>query len=616
MPGRVLNVKCYLEGIEVPFAGAQITVTTNQASSCTLSIPPTNLAFKIRPRTRVHLFWFDDVSGKWLLLWEGEVLSLGYTKRPGSRSLQLRCQDLSNYWDYTLKMLFNLRDGAQVSGTKTFFFGNTSCMVHITPTAAQDKIWTKLTNGDDLPRAVSDFLKQLTDQMPYYQSVNARMKLNRQLQLVDDDRAKNLLKVSTMVALTSNLVGRQGDTTSIRDIINSFCSLINYTHGSLGAPAYLKHQLTSFLLKPNTYGCLPPRCNVLFPDTCGGIEYSRDFMQEPTRAMCRAQMVPGQTPNDLTSPVITAPTYLFDSLKSLSQPNSEDIFKIFTDEELEKGVVPQVINLPCPELLSIDPNGGSGEEYSRQYVDYMFQMARYAGRGLGLNCELNPWLVCNFPLVVFDATRSYFAQVDTISHTIDASGGGYTNVSCSLAREVDVAKDDSPFISNAWFSEKYQPTNIHSTYQDLLGCAALGDRLAAATFESPGTAAMVGSGAAYQLQNSSRVNTSRVAATVYDPANPQSSAYHHAAASGNAYAFADAYRRRPLASLDDVVDFYNMGKTQGDPPTELGGSFSSSGGDLVPSVNGGSIVTSQTYKRDIVRAYVKEINASRVLDGR
>ncbi|MEN6550200.1 MAG: hypothetical protein ABFE07_29500 [Armatimonadia bacterium] len=617
MPGQVLNIKCYLEGVEVPLSSVSISSGVNAASTASISLPPSRAGFKLRPRTRVHLFWLDDATREWLLLWEGEILGLSSEKEPGSRSLSYACADLSNYWDYTPKMMMSLSTGVQFM-SEIMFYGNTSSTVSVGKDLVVDQIWERLAQKSSLPEAIKSFLADLTNDIPYFQTVNGRTKLNEQLRLVDDTHVQELIKATDLTALCQNVSGASGDKATLRQILQAFAGMAGYLLCAPGTPAWTGNSLGSFFLLPNTYGCLPPRCNVVFPDTCSKISYQRNFMAEPTRMWCRGQPIPGADPGKLTAVNCTAPAYLFEAIaKPGGSVSKESIFSSFTDEELERGVRPEILDMPFPQLFSLNPDKKSyNVEYLQQYVDYAFQVARYAGRTLSFSTPLNPWLVAGFPCAVFDSVQSYFAQIDAVNHVVDGSGGGYSHVQCSLAREIDPANDDSPFIAKDWFNANYQPAKIHDTYQALLGCAALGDPSAALIAEKPGGADAVASGSAYKMQGSDRLNTSRVAAGVYSSEDKGTSQYHAAVQANSAYSFADGYRRRPLARMRDVFAFYGVSQPGQYPPEEFDGDLLSYKGAGPQSVNGGTIVTAAKYKRNLVKAYADELRQSRVLDGR
>jgi len=628
MPGRKLHIKCYLEGIEVPISGVQISINVNQASSAEITIPPTDKAFLIRPRTRVHIFWFDDTSSNWYLIWEGEVLALGFSKSTNGRAVSLSCADLSNYWDYTLKMLYQASSGASLGArSETIFYGNEKREVTILPSSAQEGLLAELTKDQNLPLSVYNFLQKMTNSITYYSKINDRLKINKQIKIMPDNKILSLLKGGMFKALINNLMGNHGDLASIREIINSFCSMSIYTHVPIGAPSIVQGIINSFVLKPNLFGCIPPKCNVVFPDICSNISYSRSFMNEPTRMMIQAQWTPGRD-GKIRPLTRTAPAYLYQKLKNLT---NEAVLKSFTDEELEKGIIPREINLPFPELFAMmDSNRPEGQDsrrvsinYLNQYGEYMFQMARYGARSLSFSTELNPWMVCGFPCAVFDVSRSYIANVDSISHVIQADGGGYTHVSCSLAMELSKYSkdDDSPYVP-PWNSESYRPSVISDTYKSLFGCAAMGEEYAYTETATPNDMSTVASGSASALppnngtETAKKVNLSAIGQYLFDPSNPQKSEYHLAAAAGNSYSFADGYRRRALVRMKDVFDFYGFSTDEQIPPTKFDGDSLDYKSGIEASVNPDTISKVKKYRQAIIQSYVDEINASSVFDGR
>jgi hypothetical protein len=674
MPGKKLHIKCYLEGVEVPLNAVQISIGVDQASTANVTIPPTNTAFKIRPRTRVHLFWLDDATGVWYLLWEGEVLAVGFEKSPTSRRVSLSCADLSNYWDYTLKMLYEGKMGIESGKNVQMFYGDTEMMVHFTPSATLEKLWANLSSGGknyNLVNAIYSVLMQVTKSLPYYRRVDEKIGLAQQLIVLNDTRIERLLKTITSAYLIQNLLGNDPERISIRDMLKTISGMAGYTICPVGSPSYIKHTLNSFLLKPNLFGCLPPRCNVVFPDTCTNIQYGRQFMEEPTRSFLSAPLA-----GDASSTVFrmqTSPAYLADKIKTITngKPSMEQVLTTFTDEELEKGILPISTRVPYPELFASRGGKVLNKEYVQQYGDYMFQMSRYASRSLSFSSELNPWLACGFPCVVFDTARSFAAQIHSISHVIDASGGGYTQVQCGLAQELDASNDDTPYVPS-WMSEAYHPTVINDAYQNLLGCDAMGSKssMVVETSSSVTATPLSQSQSAVKISSANipatRINISEVAKNLYNSDPNAKSEYHEAVRANAAYSFADNYRRRNIATMNDVLKFYLLQTDEPLPPSQFDGFqfvysasmvenqstnaalgttapalkysqvtyISNTGVDPVTSIaqaaaaetatsaaipqsiNPGAVIKSPKYKREIVETYVKEIKKSQVLDGR
>lgn len=103
---QVLNLRLFLEGLEVPIIAATVDVNESAAAVAQLEIVGLDSAMRFKPRTVVHLFFFDGAehsqtgAGAYRLLFMGELFSYTYQKTgSGARSVILNCIDFSNYWD-------------------------------------------------------------------------------------------------------------------------------------------------------------------------------------------------------------------------------------------------------------------------------------------------------------------------------------------------------------------------------------------------------------------------------------------------------------------------------------------------------------------------------------
>jgi hypothetical protein len=109
--GLYLDLKLFLEGIEVPVIGASVTATIGSPASANIEIVPDDSLDMLLPRTVVHLFYLDSIlfrksgrdtpsPGHYKLLFCGEVFSISSNKAGmGSRSATLSCLDFSNTLD-------------------------------------------------------------------------------------------------------------------------------------------------------------------------------------------------------------------------------------------------------------------------------------------------------------------------------------------------------------------------------------------------------------------------------------------------------------------------------------------------------------------------------------
>ena len=115
MLGHKLNLRLFLEGIEVPVIGAALTIVENSATAAQIQVIATDNVLKLLPRTVVHLFFYDYANpqhnqdpniskaeqelANYKLLFMGEVQGVAFEKTPTSRVAVLNCVDFSNYWD-------------------------------------------------------------------------------------------------------------------------------------------------------------------------------------------------------------------------------------------------------------------------------------------------------------------------------------------------------------------------------------------------------------------------------------------------------------------------------------------------------------------------------------
>lgn len=125
--GHLLGLRLFLEGVEIPVIGAQVTVAPNAPAVASIQVIATDKMLTILPRTVVHLFFYDFVdtvdpaldnsnpedvnsvdylNSKYKLLFMGEVQGVTIQKDAGTRAGVLNCVDFSNYWDTTYQYNF------------------------------------------------------------------------------------------------------------------------------------------------------------------------------------------------------------------------------------------------------------------------------------------------------------------------------------------------------------------------------------------------------------------------------------------------------------------------------------------------------------------------------
>jgi hypothetical protein len=150
-----LHLRCFAEGIEIPVVSAVVQSQPNQPAVASIQIPANDYALQLRPRTLIHLFFYDFYRGAppsdraWVageniaidsrerdpelegiipperfattdaqeevdlenenyrLLFAGELVAFSVDKTPMSRGIVLQCMDFSMYWDYAFQYQVN-----------------------------------------------------------------------------------------------------------------------------------------------------------------------------------------------------------------------------------------------------------------------------------------------------------------------------------------------------------------------------------------------------------------------------------------------------------------------------------------------------------------------------
>jgi len=123
-----LNLRLFLDGVEVPVIGARCTFSDGAPATAEVQIVATNAVHDILPRTLVTLFYYETydyerTSGtvaltklgvedprRWKLLFLGEVTGLAIQQQNQQRACVLSCVDPSTYWDSIRQHYINFRN--------------------------------------------------------------------------------------------------------------------------------------------------------------------------------------------------------------------------------------------------------------------------------------------------------------------------------------------------------------------------------------------------------------------------------------------------------------------------------------------------------------------------
>ena len=273
--GKFLNLKLYLEGIQVPVISAQINQRAGGMATANITIIPTAQALSILPRTNVLLFYYEPRAEKWdnkkkayvpenenmryCVIFYGEVVGHSYNKADQSRSLTLSCVDHTTYWDVAYAYHFNTADTKleQLIQQKAHFLqanvsnpANSSISsLALSELLSQKPLSPEFQNIEGLLGGIIRVIEEMTGVVgstgvnDFFSYANLRCKLIGQLAApFNDTNSSKLFERSQLMDwLNGNILSRES-TISLRSIIDYVLQYIFYQHSPNMSPHYIPPQ--------------------------------------------------------------------------------------------------------------------------------------------------------------------------------------------------------------------------------------------------------------------------------------------------------------------------------------------------------------------------------------
>ena len=321
--GRPLGAKLFLEGKEVPFIGASITCTVNQASIAYIDLVPHKEIMNIKPRTLVQVFvrhYMDEGPEcvfPYVLAWQGEVFGYTFGKTPSSRTFSLSCIDLTSYWDNCLAYFFNAQQSLGSGGTDKAAQAMEITDVKKTGTRIINVVLSQAsyfkTKIEEIMKDTSkDFLdafvaiyKDVSYVNDFFKAADERLRIKDQIVLHSSGKLYDMIKQTQALDWFTGMPGRSSGYSSLRSIIDDLTGMIFHDFAPIPFPAAVKSSnitkglptknktiktIGNFVFKPNLYMMSPPACNIFFPDEYSNFQFSRNFFKEPTRLIYQPEL--------------------------------------------------------------------------------------------------------------------------------------------------------------------------------------------------------------------------------------------------------------------------------------------------------------------------------------
>lgn len=390
--GKRVSTKLYLEGtlVEDALNYAAITGGVGGPASAQIGLVPTNLARKILPRTHVAVFatdpWRDESTlapgeDPFKLVFEGEVVGLGFDRKSDGRSLMLHCLGLSNNWLGPKKWWFDLSQsgGEMTANINRVMTGNNLSGVQIAVDAnniQKDTYLIRKLGGageDAYVDAVTSILDDVGIVNPFYHLVRNRYRITDRVLSKDAGEVGKLFKLEAFLPWLQGMVGKQGTETSLLQMIIEFLGVIYHEYVELPCPSFVlsnqpqrdiygnpitdqngllqpmkdqQETVGSFIFKPNLYMASPPTCNVLYPNQYDKASYLNNFLSETTRLILRPTF-----PENLGGS-------LFSAVNQIARPTDLDLFWQLTKGTQAGGKYPGTARTPDGTLTTQGVSSG------------------------------------------------------------------------------------------------------------------------------------------------------------------------------------------------------------------------------------------------------------------
>ena len=436
----------------------------------------------------------------WVLAFEGEIYGYSLGKNPSNRSFTLMCMGTSNYWDHAKQAYLNLKTAMStanniLNATKVEDEAAKNNMKFVSSVGDLKAylvtiINNKMKSGDPnaFLKGVLDIFKGIEEINPFFKYNNLRYRISDRIGFAGSGDLKEIFDFTGREKYLESLMGRgNGGIMTVRQLINYLMGLVFHHFVSVPFPSKINaasgtpngigksnnKTIGSFIFKPDSFMLPPPRCNVIYPDQYNNFGFTRNFFHEVTRV----DFKPGQLAADillnLQPPRIFQPTYYAPSSYSSYQGAEKDAsevsgghfdnsgtsgkygdsnkesksaitlkeFHFMSYEEILKGIFGDQGNmLPSAQVLSQVASAGEQGRFFQRATDFMFFKKRYASRNTSMGGPLNITPVPGFPILIIDdseAEQHVVGNLEGITHSITANGGGFTQYEVSYGRLVE-----------------------------------------------------------------------------------------------------------------------------------------------------------------------------------
>jgi len=460
-----LNLRCLIDGIEVPVIAARATFSEGAPATAEIQLVATDEVYDILPRAFVTLFFYETYDfdrtpsssvemlrlppkdlRRWKLLFSGEYIQISFQKEAGGRACSIVCADLTNYWDFIKQYYINFANGG-IELFENAFLGVKNDRIKNYDVIGKDMasnlfVWLTKSKGPDGKPNIYLGVQRILREMwfassDFYAKAFNRTRAGDQIVGVPGDQtAAKLFQLEFFKKFIENQIGGGGDEVTARGMVEALLGNVFHTYVTVPCPffdrtgkargfsptsgqaqddallsenidrsnSWPESSLNSTIIKPDTWFTMPPACNVVFPHQYTSISFQRNFLQEPTRMFLRTNLLFGGTNDKWLTERFYAPDF-----ETFNQQLYKEggYYRRMSSTLLEHE---EFVGINAVQAWTSDMGAyaqkGKRREYLARVADYLFWKMRFAPRSANVSGPFNPNIVPGYPgLVINNVSR-------------------------------------------------------------------------------------------------------------------------------------------------------------------------------------------------------------------
>jgi hypothetical protein len=458
-----LNLKLFVEGLEVPIIGCRCTYSEGGPATADVQVVATDEVFDLPPRALITIFYYEgndlektstgmserllspNDPRRWKLLFMGELAGISLNKTSSSRSANLQCVDFTNYWDFIQQSYVNFRNGG-IEMIENAFMGvrmDRQKFYDVTTKDVMSNLFVWLMNSkatdEDGKKTPSIFLgaHRLLREMYFasnffYARAYNRLRIGDTLAgLKNDKTSQKLFRLEFFKKFVNNRIGGAGGLVTVRQMLGMLLEPVMHTYITVPCPKFdpkgesvgltrkemvaahdlLEGEMVDYsahneaglnltVIKPDVWFVAPPACNVFYPDSYNSLQYQRNYLKEPTRLFMRTKLMFQSRASKWLTERLYAPDFTqLNALMKEEGGHLNSLSSVLLDYEDFQGINPTFV---WQDDITAYVTGDARRTYLSFLADFIFWKYRFSTRTANLACHFNPDVLPGYPAAVFE----------------------------------------------------------------------------------------------------------------------------------------------------------------------------------------------------------------------